>query len=729
MTDAESDGRLLAGRYRLRERLGRGGMGTVWSALDEVLDRHVAVKELRVPAHVDDDERGTLCARMLREARAAARIDHPNVVTIFDVVEEDGRPWIVMELVRGLSLAQEIEKDGPLPPGQVAEMGLRLLSALDAAHEAGVLHRDVKPANVLLARNGRVVLTDFGVASVEDSATLTQVGALVGSPEYLAPEQVDGQMPGPPADLWSLGVTLYEAVEGRPAYRRATHAATLAAVATARFPDLERAGVLMPALRSVLVQDPTARAGSALLRERLIEAAEAAPAAAGGGASGGPRTFPGRARHPAARRHALHPGTAGRESPSNAGAGVRHSVADPASPRRGHATGRTGRGSALGTGAATGSGTGTGSKAGSGGGTGTATGSANGTGTGAGTGTGTGKGTRTRTSTGTGTGTDTGSDPGADAARDVPRADVTQTNMRVQRTRTGETVPAAADDPGTAPERKPGRRARARARRGGGFRARYRRWPRWWIRHWATVLVIVAIVSAAMAKWLANYGTWAGMYTISLLAAVLGVWLVLPHRRLSRSVPAAMLAGVIGGGALQLLGIEPDLVWVLGLVGGCLALGPLIDGAVLRRLRTGSGLGFALPVPEGWSCTPTEAGLSVYDPDRLISVTVTVDRGIVMPPEESVLHREHGTLASRDYRDSEGYRRVELASMDYRGHDAAEWEYVWRGPEGAAFHGKDLVVRTADGVRYWMTVRCREELWPTAGAYFEHAKENLSIVR
>ncbi|WP_436773325.1 serine/threonine-protein kinase [Yinghuangia sp. YIM S09857] len=675
MTDPESDGRLLAGRYRLRERLGRGGMGTVWSALDEVLDRHVAVKELRVPAHVDDDERGTLCARMLREARAAARIDHPNVVTIFDVVEEDGRPWIVMELVRGLSLAQEIEKDGPLPPGQVAEMGLRLLSALDAAHEAGVLHRDVKPANVLLARNGRVVLTDFGVASVEDSATLTQVGALVGSPEYLAPEQVDGQLPGPAADLWSLGVTLYEAVEGRPAYRRATHAATLAAVASARFPDLDNAGVLMPALRSVLVQDPTARASAPVLRERLIEAAEAAPA----GASGGARTFPGRARHPAARRHALHPG-AGRDT---GGTGVRHSVNDPGAPRRGHATGRTGRGGTPGTvpGATPKTGAGTANR--------------------------------------------------AESAQDTPRADLTQTNLRVQRTRTGETVPTA-DAPGsgaTAPERKPGRRARARARRGGGFRARYRRWPRWWIRHWATVLVIVAIVSAAMAKWLANYGTWAGMYTISLLAALLGVWLVLPHRRLSRSVPAAMLAGVIGGGALQLLDIEPDLVWVLALVGGCLALGPLIDGAVLRRLRTGSGLGFALPVPEGWSCTPTEAGLSVYDPDRLISVTVTVDRGIVMPPEESVLHREHGTLASRDYRDSEGYRRVELASTDYRGHDAAEWEYVWRGPEGASFHGKDLVVRTADGVRYWMTVRCREELWPTAGAYFEHAKENLSIVR
>ncbi|NUU23054.1 MAG: serine/threonine protein kinase, partial [Streptomycetaceae bacterium] len=299
MTHPESDGRLLAGRYRLRERLGRGGMGTVWGALDEVLDRQVAVKELRVPAHVDDEERGTLCARMLREARAAARIDHPNVVTIFDVVAEDGRPWIVMELVRGLSLAQEIEKDGPLPPGQVAEMGLRLLSALDAAHEAGVLHRDVKPANVLLARNGRVVLTDFGVASVEDSATLTQLGALVGSPEYLAPEQVDGQMPGPPADLWSLGVTLYEAVEGKPAFKRATHAATLAAVAAARFPNLNKADVLLPVLRAVLVQDPTARADSGRLRERLVEAAESAPAPAVSG--GAARTFPGRARPTAAR--------------------------------------------------------------------------------------------------------------------------------------------------------------------------------------------------------------------------------------------------------------------------------------------------------------------------------------------------------------------------------------------------------------------------------------------
>ncbi|GAA4948759.1 hypothetical protein GCM10023205_06190 [Yinghuangia aomiensis] len=653
MSDADADGRLLAGRYRLRERLGRGGMGTVWSALDEVLDREVAVKELRVPGHTDDDERETLSARMLREARAAARIDHPNVVTIFDVVDEDGRPWIVMELVRGLSLAQAIEKDGPLPAGETAEMGLRLLSALDAAHDAGVLHRDVKPANVLLARNGRVVLTDFGVASVEDSATLTQLGALVGSPEYLAPEQVDGQQPTAAADLWSLGVTLYEAVEGKPAYKRATHAATLAAVAAAKFPELEQAGSLMPALRSVLVQDPTARADAPLLRERLIEAADTAPAGTQPG-----RALPGRARGTGAtgRRHAVHNGPPGRA--------VRHTVEETAP--RGHPGGRA-----------------------------------------------------------------TGGTAKPAAEEPVAHGSVTETNLRVQRTHVGETVreherPA---EPDRRQDRRPGRRERARARRGGGFRARYRRWPRWWIRHWATVLVVVAIMSAAVARWLADYGSWAGMYTISLLAAVLAVWLVLPHRRLSRSVPAAMLIGTIGGGVLELRHINPNLVEVLAVVGGCLLLGPLIDGAVLRRLRTGSGLGFALPVPEGWSCTTSDSGLTVHDPDRLISVTVTVDRGIVMPPEESVLHREHGTLASRDYRDSESYRRVELASMDYRGHDAAEWEYVWRGPDGAAFHGKDLVVRTGDGVRYWMTVRCREELWPTAAAYFDHAKENLAIVR
>ncbi|WP_436786428.1 serine/threonine-protein kinase [Yinghuangia sp. YIM S10712] len=710
MTDPESDGRLLAGRYRLRERLGRGGMGTVWCALDEVLDRRVAVKELRVPAHVDDDERDTLCARMLREARAAARIDHPNVVTIFDVVAEDGRPWIVMELVRGASLAQEIEKDGPLPPGQVAELGLRLLSALEAAHEAGVLHRDVKPANVLLARNGRVVLTDFGVASVEDSATLTQLGALIGSPEYLAPEQVDGQMPGPPADLWSLGVTLYEAVEGRPAYRRATHAATLAAVAAARFPELDKAGVMMPALRSVLVQDPTARATAAVLRERLIEAAEAAPPVPVGPDE--PRTFAGRQRTAVTRRHTLHPGAgvgvgAGARRPAHesvpSGRPVHHAVGDTGG-RRGGAV-RERMGGSTRDDAAPGAVPGNGRAR-----TGTYWGAAGASGF---------AGARGRRR-----GAEADGGPSHPTQQ---QAGLTHTNLRVQRTRVGQTAPTR--EPVDGEKRKLGRRARARARRGGGFRARYRRWPRWWIRHWATVLVVVAIVSAAVAKWLANYGTWAGMYTISLLALVLGVWLVLPHRRLSRSVPAAMLAGVIGGGALELLEIEPDLVSVLALVGGCLVLGPLIDGAVLRRLRTGSGLGFALPVPEGWSCTTTDNGLSVDDPDRLISVTVTVDRGIVMPPEESVLHREHGTLASRDYRDNEDYRRLELAASDYRGHDAAEWEYVWRGPEGTGFHGKDLVVRTSDGVRYWMTVRCREELWSTAVTYFDHAKENLSIVR
>ncbi|WP_323139700.1 serine/threonine-protein kinase [Streptomyces sp. NBC_01719] len=205
--------RLLAGRYLLVEQLGRGGMGTVWRAQDQVLSREVAVKELRVSG-LPREELTVLHARMQQEARAAARVKHPGVVTVFDVLEEDGRPWIVMELIDGQSLADVIAMEGTLLPRDAAKLGAQLRSALDRAHQLGVLHRDVKPANVLLERGGRVVLTDFGIAVMGGSSGLTRTGDVVGSPDYLAPERATGHRPGPESDLWSLGVTLYAAVEG-----------------------------------------------------------------------------------------------------------------------------------------------------------------------------------------------------------------------------------------------------------------------------------------------------------------------------------------------------------------------------------------------------------------------------------------------------------------------------------------------------------------------------------
>ncbi|GAA3918330.1 serine/threonine-protein kinase [Streptomyces gulbargensis] len=269
-------GRLVGGRYRLLERLGGGGMGTVWRARDEVVDRDVAVKEPRLPDTLTATERHNAHQRMEREARAAARIDHPSVVTIHDVVTEDDSPWIVMELVRGRSLADLLD-EGTLPPPEAARIGLAVLGALTAAHEAGVLHRDVKPGNIMVGRYDRVVLTDFGIAQVEGEQKLTETGGFVGSPEYVAPERVLGRRPGPESDLWSLGVTLYQAVEGVSPFRRQTTPSTLQAILLAELPPTQHAADLGEVIRGLLRKEPEARlpAPQALAMLR----AAAAPAA------------------------------------------------------------------------------------------------------------------------------------------------------------------------------------------------------------------------------------------------------------------------------------------------------------------------------------------------------------------------------------------------------------------------------------------------------------------
>ena len=182
-----SEDRLVGGRYRLRERLGSGGMGTVWRADDVVLGRQVAVKEVVFPPGTREDEAEVLRERTRREARSAARLDHPSAVTVYDVVEEDGRPWLVLELVEARTLAQAVTEDGPLPPDEVARIGLAVLGALEAAHAQGIVHRDVKPSNVLLRDDGRVVLTDFGIATTTGDSSLTHTGLLLGSPAYIAP--------------------------------------------------------------------------------------------------------------------------------------------------------------------------------------------------------------------------------------------------------------------------------------------------------------------------------------------------------------------------------------------------------------------------------------------------------------------------------------------------------------------------------------------------------------
>ncbi|MFF9376594.1 serine/threonine-protein kinase [Streptomyces griseoluteus] len=250
---------ILSGRYRLLSSLGAGGMGKVWRAYDQVLQREVAIKEVRAPVELTLPEVDRLNARLEREAWAAARICHPNVVTVHDVAKDDGRPWIVMELVRGSSLGDLLETEQMISPQRAARIGVEVLAALRAAHAVGVLHRDVKPANVLLAHNGRVVLTDFGITTVEGTSALTMADELVGSPEYLAPERALGQEPGPASDLWSLGILLYAAVEGRSPFRQMTPLITLRAVVDDELPAARRAGPLAPLIEALLSKNPQRR--------------------------------------------------------------------------------------------------------------------------------------------------------------------------------------------------------------------------------------------------------------------------------------------------------------------------------------------------------------------------------------------------------------------------------------------------------------------------------------
>ncbi|MBK3578584.1 serine/threonine protein kinase [Streptomyces sp. MBT65] len=276
-TRQDKNERLLAGRYRLGEVLGRGGMGTVWRAEDETLGRTVAVKELRFPSSIDEDEKRRLITRTLREAKAIARIRNTSAVTVFDVVDEDDRPWIVMELVEGKSLAEAIREDGLLEPRRAAEVGLAILDVLRSAHRQGILHRDVKPSNVLIAEDGRVVLTDFGIAQVEGDPSITSTGMLVGAPSYISPERARGHKPGPAADLWSLGGLLYAAVEGAPPYDKGSAIATLTAVMTEPLEEPKNAGPLKDVIYGLLNKDPAQRlddAGARAMLNAVIHAPE-----------------------------------------------------------------------------------------------------------------------------------------------------------------------------------------------------------------------------------------------------------------------------------------------------------------------------------------------------------------------------------------------------------------------------------------------------------------------
>jgi len=280
MSESELPGRLIAGRYRLAVAIGRGSMGQVWRARDELLDRDVALKEILFPRYFDEAERNELRRRQLREARSAARLSHPAVATVFDVVEELGHPWIVMEFVRGQSLDRVLREQGPLPPQVVARIGQDLLAALAAAHAVGVLHRDVKPGNVMLTDAGGAVLTDFGVATIEGDPLLTHGGVAMGTTAFAAPERLRDAPDTPAADLWSLGMTLYAASDGQAPYEACgSITSTIAAIATEDPAPPTNAGPNTAAIMALLSRDPAARP-TAQAATRMLAGAAIAPQAA-----------------------------------------------------------------------------------------------------------------------------------------------------------------------------------------------------------------------------------------------------------------------------------------------------------------------------------------------------------------------------------------------------------------------------------------------------------------
>ncbi|WP_433548808.1 serine/threonine-protein kinase [Streptomyces sp. CA-294286] len=307
---ATGENERLAGRYRVIEQLGRGGMGVVWRAVDEVLGREVAVKELRAYNDASAPELADLRVRMQREARAAARVRHPGVVAVHDVADHEGRPVIVMELVDGPSLDAVLTEKGLLDPHEAAALGARVLEALGAAHRVGVLHRDVKPGNILLDESGRIVLTDFGIAAMDDpgdgsTTHLTRSGELVGSLDYLAPERAQGQEPGPASDVWALGATLYTAVEGGSPFRRTSTWSTLTAIVVDPLPEPVRSGPLGPVLQRLMSKDPAQRPDA-------VEAARLLTAIAGAGPAGpAPRSA-----HEATGPHAQQPPSQGAFGPA-----------------------------------------------------------------------------------------------------------------------------------------------------------------------------------------------------------------------------------------------------------------------------------------------------------------------------------------------------------------------------------------------------------------------------
>ncbi|MFJ7250659.1 serine/threonine-protein kinase [Kitasatospora sp. NPDC098652] len=304
MAQEASPGQLIGGKYRLVSSLGSGGFGRVWKAHDEHLDVDIAIKEIWLPPAQFEEEYNERLKRAAREARNAAKLrDHPNIVTVHEVVVDAGRPWIVMQLVNGCSLDEYVRRRGPLPRDLALKVARALLEALDAAHRAGILHRDVKPANVMMASDGRILLTDFGIARHENDTVLTASGTVIGSPEYMAPERIRGRADMPVSDLFSLGVTLFQAVEGSSPFRRETSMASMSAVLMDEPPPLVKArDPLKTVVRLLLEKKPEQRLGISTASVLLAEPSHSQDP---GGMQAEPKISPPKKDHQALLRAAI----------------------------------------------------------------------------------------------------------------------------------------------------------------------------------------------------------------------------------------------------------------------------------------------------------------------------------------------------------------------------------------------------------------------------------------
>ena len=323
-------GCVVHGRYELLDRIGQGAMGTVWRARDLVLDRDVAVKELRLPDLMPDRERTILRERTLREAKVSAKLSHPCVVTVYDVIAAGGAPWIVMELVAARSLQRVLAEDGPLPPWRAAETGIMLLGALASAHAAGIVHRDVKPGNVLITRGGRAVLTDFGIAVVDGDPALTLTGMVMGTPGFCAPERIRGKPASAASDLWSLGATLYAAVEGRgPFDGPGGPMAVLASIVHSDPPRATSAGPLAAVITALLSRDPARRPDAVCAGRMLADAAATARAMTSSGATRGSTGTQGFTRANWGLASAWPPGASARTDPTGFPAGTDNALLAP----------------------------------------------------------------------------------------------------------------------------------------------------------------------------------------------------------------------------------------------------------------------------------------------------------------------------------------------------------------------------------------------------------------